>query len=521
MENEEDFTPFVPLRKKLKRISTGKEDNFVDSYYQESDVVRNRTEQEIEQWRKNNSIEVEGENVPKPVFSFEELNIPVEILNKLFRFGYRYPTPIQMQTIPCVLSGRDLIGLAETGTGKTLCYVLPLLVFLRRQRATLPGEGPLAVILAPTRELVDQIQNEIDHFLSPDRSRSEERVFVRRSIAIVGGMPITAQLRAIRGDPSKVLHVHDIGGGGGGAIDNVQQITIGEERGSSNNNNSGGGSGGGVDVIVATPGRLLDLLERLAISFDRLSYLVFDEVDRMLSMNMEEQLRKLVGAASICARQTLMFTATLPISVDRLARSAVLHAVTVSFGDVGSVALSVKIDVLFTHTYFKKMKLLEILRCTEKPPVIVFCNSHYSVDKVVELLRMEQFHVAGIHSAKPQSYRFRVMHAFKEGQVDVLVCSDVISRGIDVPDLRHVILYDMPETMEDFIHRSGRTGRFGKEGKCTAFLTYECKFAKELHKYLEKTQQPIPRELEELHNFGGEIIKTEFGDRPKGKAQIG
>jgi superfamily II DNA/RNA helicase len=146
--------------------------------------------------------------------------------------------------------------------------------------------------------------------------------------------------------------------------------------------------------------------------------------------------------------------------------------------------------------------------------VIVFCNNHFTVDKVVEMLRSEQFHVVGIHSIKSQGFRFRAIKAFKEGQVDILVASDLISRGIDIIDVNNVILYDIPDKIEDYVHRSGRTGRMGRIGFCTSFLTYECKIAKELKKLLKSAKQQIPRELEDSKLFGGDIIRGELGDRP-------
>jgi len=474
---------YNPLRKKLKRASTGKEDNFMESYYH---PIQQMTEQEAIQIRLENNIEVEGESVPWPVRSFSELGLPIELLNQLQKLGYKSPTGIQMQSIPCTLSGRDIIGLAETGSGKTLSYLLPMLMFIKDKPTANPGAGPLAIILAPTRELVDQIFMELDKFLNPQKNpflvgfylsgqrsiNNQQRTSkFHKILSVCGGVPLSSQAQPI------------------------QRV--------------------GIDVIVATPGRLIDLLEKNIVTMDRLSYLVFDEADRMLSMNMEEQLRRIVSYASICPRQTLLFTATMPISVIRLARSAVMNSITIQVGSVGSLSSSVNQNVIFVHSFYKKNKLLEVLRSIPKPPVLVFCNNQYTVDKIVKFLRSEQFHVAGMHSLKTQPYRFRAMRAFKEGQLDILVATDLVSRGIDVVECKNVIIFDMPDSIEDYVHRSGRTGRFGREGVCTALLTYGCTIARELKKLLKESGQTIPKELEDARVFGGQIIKTELGDTPQ------
>lgn len=216
-------------------------------------------------------------------------------------------------------------------------------------------------------------------------------------------------------------------------------------------------------------------------------------------------------------RQTLLFSATMPASVERLARTAVMNPIKVVVGEVGDLAHSVSQNVIFVHTYQKKYKLVDVLRTIPRPPVMVFCNLHQTVDKVVQHLKAEQFHAAGIHSLKTQNFRFRALRAFREGALDVLVCSDLLSRGIDVVEVEHVLLYDMPDTIEDYVHRAGRTGRFGRVGACTAFLTYDCKIARQLKKLLIKSKQPIPPELEDLKSFGGDVVKTEFGDIPKNR----
>lgn len=168
---------------------------------------------------------------------------------------------------------------------------------------------------------------------------------------------------------------------------------------------------------------------------------------------------------------------------------------------------------MFMHSYQKHKKLLEVLRTTPVPPVVVFCNSVRTVDEVVKLLRSEQFHVAGLHSEKPQDIRFKIMDCMKKGCVDVLVATDLASRGLDMKEVDHVINYDLPDSIEDYVHRCGRTGRLHSAGKATSFLTLECKIAAELKELLTSLDQPIPPELETSQRFGGRIVQTDLGDR--------
>ena len=377
------------------------------------------------------------------------------------------------------MSGRDVIGLAETGSGKTLAYTLPLAIWLKEQPPKKHGESPMALIVVPTRELMQQIFTDVENLLScigidipagTAQSLSNSASTRYKAAAICGGVSAQSQIQAIAT---------------------------------------------GVDVIVSTPGRLLDLCDRGALSLLDIKYFVLDEVDRMLGMGLEEQLRKVVALVTAEGKpcQTLLFSATLPESLERLARSAVVNPIEIQVGAIQVTAPNIKHEVLFLHTYEKPNKLLEILRQTQFPPVIVFTSSIQAVDFLVRHLRKEQFHVAGLHSDKSQEYRFKLMTGFKDGKVDVLVATDLASRGLDIPEVTHVINYDIPDTIEDYIHRCGRTGRMSKHGLATSLLTLDCKIAAELRELLETLEQPLPKELENVKNFGKKVVKTEFGDR--------
>eukprot|EP01124_Arcella_intermedia_P035109 TRINITY_DN8860_c0_g1_i2.p1 TRINITY_DN8860_c0_g1~~TRINITY_DN8860_c0_g1_i2.p1 ORF type:complete len:400 (-),score=65.60 TRINITY_DN8860_c0_g1_i2:23-1222(-) len=390
-----------------------------------------------------------------------------------------------MAAIPTLLSGRDMIGIAETGSGKTLAYLIPLICYLQTQPPSLPGEGPLSILIAPTRELVEQIYSELLKLFA----LMSAQVFPRKILGLCGGLPLGGQLKALTG---------------------------------------------GVDILVATPGRLLDLVEKEAFGLDRLHYLVFDEVDRMLlnyyqreedcqshkrEETMEEQLRKFLLQCNLCPRQTCMFSATLPTALERLARSALWNEITIyvkdskSLKDNISVPTNITQNVLFMHSYLKKKSLLKVLRSISHPPVLIFCHAIQTVDNIVNFLKSEQFHVVGLHSEKSQSFRFRVIQAFKTGQVDVLVATDLASRGIHVDDISHVIVYDMPDAIETYVHQIGRCGRAGQAGQVTAFLTYQCKCAKQLKDLLKRNKQTIPPELKDTQQFGQKVIPTPFGDK--------
>ena len=400
-------------------------------------------------------------------------------MNYLKEAKFLRPTPIQMQSLSCSLSGRDVIGLAETGSGKTLAYTLPLAIWLKEEPPKKHGESPMALIVVPTRELMQQIFTDVENILDCI------------SVSMLAGAA-----QALETSTSTRYRAAAICGGVS-AQSQIQEIAR------------------GVDVVVSTPGRLLDLCDRGALSLLGVKYFVLDEVDRMLGMGLEEQLRKVVALVTAEGKpcQTLLFSATLPESLKRLARSAVVNAIEIQVGATHVTAPNIKHQVLFLHTYEKPNKILEILRQTEFPPVIVFTSSIQAVDFLVRHLRKEQFHVAGLHSDKSQEYRFELVAGFKDGKVDVLVATDLASRGLDIPEVTHVINYDIPDTIEDYIHRCGRTGRMSRRGLATSFLTLDCKIAAELRELLQALEQPLPRELENVKNFGKNVVKTEFGDR--------
>ncbi|XP_068702848.1 uncharacterized protein [Montipora foliosa] len=533
MAEQSERDTFVPLRKTVKRkvASAEREDNLMKSYYHEQASVSQLSDEQIDEIRWQNGIEIQGENCPRPITSFRDLNLPPELRQYLADNDYRRPTSIQMQALSCVMSGRDIIGLAETGSGKTLAYTLPLCMFLKTRHPCLPEEGPLALILTPTRELMRQVSDHVSGLLNYMSTNPREMPL---PLASTNNFGIT-QNQDIQMTASNNLNTtyssRDNYSQGTHWMQSYQpqryNVTFPEETSVAVRYQATGICGGipihqqvkqlksGVDIVIATPGRLLDLCERGVLNLDSVSYLVIDEVDKMLGMGMEEQLRKIVGLAtgSERARQTLLWTATMPESLERLARSAVLNPITIQVGPAGLISPTIQQNVMFLYHCEKPAKLLQVLRSTPFPPVIVFTSSIQNVDYVAGLLKDEQFHASGLHSEKSQDYRFKLVSAFRDGKVDVLVATDVGSRGLDFPEVTHVVNYDLPDSIEDYVHRCGRTGRMGHFGIATSFLTLDCKIADELKEMLEVMDQVVPKELENTKQFGKKIIRTEFGDR--------
>lgn len=369
--------------------------------------------------RKKLRILVEGEDVPPPIKSFAEMKFPRGILSGLERKGIIKPTPIQVQGIPTVLSGRDMIGIAFTGSGKTLVFVLPLIMFCLEQETPLPfikNEGPYGLIICPSRELAKQTHDIITHYCT---GMPQE---IRCCLAI-GGIPVSESMEVISR---------------------------------------------GVHIMVATPGRLMDMLDKKMVRLDVCRYLCMDEADRMIDMGFEEDVRTIFSFFK-GQRQTLLFSATMPKKIQNFARSALVKPVTINVGRAGAASMNVIQEVEYVKQEAKIVYLLECLQKTH-PPVLIFAEKKQDVDAIHEYLLLKGVEAVAIHGGKDQEERSRSVEAFRRGQKDVLVATDVASKGLDFADVQHVINYDMPDDVENYVHRIGRTGRSGKTGIATTFI---------------------------------------------------
>lgn len=385
--------------------------------------VLNMSEARHERVRKKLRILVEGDDVPPPIKSFKAMKFPRGILAGLEKKGIIKPTPIQVQGIPTVLSGRDMIGIAFTGSGKTLVFVLPLIMFCLEQETRLPfikNEGPYGLIICPSRELAKQTHDIITHYCSSLQQHGAPEI---RCCLAIGGVPVAESIEII----SK-----------------------------------------GVHIMVATPGRLMDMLDKKMVRLDVCRYLCMDEADRMIDMGFEEDVRTIFSFFK-GQRQTLLFSATMPKKIQNFARSALVKPVTINVGRAGAASMNVIQEVEYVKQEAKIVYLLECLQKTP-PPVLIFAEKKQDVDAIHEYLLLKGVEAVAIHGGKDQEERSRSVDAFRKGQKDVLVATDVASKGLDFADVQHVINYDMPDDVENYVHRIGRTGRSGKTGIATTFI---------------------------------------------------
>ncbi len=345
--------------------------------------------------------------------SFHTLGLSEPLLRDLTAAGLVVPTPIQAQAIPPALEGRDVIGCAQTGTGKTAAFVIPMIERL----AALPKGQPQALILAPTRELALQISGAIEKL---GRSHSIS------ATVIVGGSDMQAQIRGLRQRP---------------------------------------------DVLVATPGRLLDHMWNGTVNLAPMKILVLDEADRMLDMGFAPQINQILDALPI-ERQTLLFSATIQTDVTHLVQTSLSGAVRVMITPASTTAEGVTQTVHHTSSQ-EKTKLLVSLLATERGTVLIFARTKSRVDRLGQSLEQAGHRVAVIHGDRSLPQRLRALDGFKRGQVRILVATDIAARGIDVANIGHVVNYDMPNCPEDYIHRIGRTARMKMTGRATSFVTFE------------------------------------------------
>ena len=372
--------------------------------------------------------------------SFAELMLAPELLRAVADAGYTTPTPIQARAIPLILKGRDIMGLAQTGTGKTAAFTLPIV-----QRLLGGPRRARALILTPTRELAVQVRESFARYA--EHSGLE--------IAVVyGGVPLGPQEQALRA---------------------------------------------GVDVIVATPGRLLDHMERQNVAFDDLEVLVLDEADRMLDMGFAPQLNRIVADIPKY-RQTLLFSATMPPEVEALARKYLRKPIVVQVGMRTQAASTVTHAVYPVPRDRKSELLVELLRQKELDSVLVFTRTKHGADKVVRKLDSEGISSLAMHSEKSQGQRTDALDQFKKGTIRVLVATDIAQRGLDIAGISHVINYDVPAQAEDYVHRIGRTGRAAATGDAFTFMAAD---EISMVRLIERTLgQPIPRISVPGYDFG-------------------
>ncbi|KAL7075422.1 hypothetical protein ACQ4LE_004911 [Meloidogyne hapla] len=451
-EKEQEKHRLKQLQKKQK-----KED--WDNRHWTKKALNEMTDRDWRIFREDFNITIKGGRVPRPMRHWAEMNLPKDVHDVILEVGYEEPTPIQRQAIPIGLQNRDIIGVAETGSGKTAAFLIPLLCWIttvpKKQQPTNISleegseyeQGPYAIILAPTRELAQQIEIETHKF--------GDRLGIR-TVSVIGG--------ASREDQGIRMRM-------------------------------------GVDIVIATPGRLVDVLENRYMSLNLCSYVIMDEADKMLDMGFEPDVTRILEFIPVTNlkpdteeaedenkllenytskkkyRQTVMFTATMSSAVERVARQYLRRPAIVYIGSAGRPTERVEQIVIMMSEEMKRKKIVELLFEPNLyiPPIIIFVNQKRGADLLGKGLQKIGFNPCILHGGKGQEAREYALDALKTGAKDILVATDVAGRGIDVKDVSLVINYDMTKSIEDYTHRIGRTGRAGKKGKAITFITPEDK----------------------------------------------
>ncbi len=392
---------------------------------------------------------------------FSTLGLHPALVDRLTEMGLTDPTPIQTGAIPLVLEGRDVMGLAQTGTGKTAAFGLPMVQKLNASSKGKPHPKTLrGLVLAPTRELAGQILDNVQAFSKGTRLSSA---------LVVGGKSLNTQARRL-------------------------------ER--------------GCDILVATPGRLLDLLGRGAVHLDRCEYLVLDEADQMLDLGFIHDLRKIAKLVP-AGRQTLLFSATMPKQMNEIAKSFLDNPERVQVSPPGKAADKITQSVHFIAKAAKTDLLIELLDAHRDELALVFARTKHGSEKLRKVLEKAGYAAESVHGNKSQNQRDRALKAFRSGEARVLVATDVAARGIDIPDVRYVYNYDLPNVPENYVHRIGRTARAGAEGQAVAFC------APDEAEYLRDIQKVMKLDIPVASGTPWEGVTPPANNRRQGPARGG
>ncbi|XP_058590450.1 probable ATP-dependent RNA helicase DDX43 isoform X2 [Neofelis nebulosa] len=446
------------------------------NFYKESEATSSMSQEQVESWRKENYNIMcddlkngQKRQIPNPTCTFEDAfkHYP-EVMENIKKAGFRKPTPIQSQTWPIVLQGIDLIGVSQTGTGKTLSYLMPGFIHLDLQPVIREKRnGPGMLVLIPTRELALQVQAECSKYSYKGL----------KSVCIYGGGDRNGQIQELKK---------------------------------------------GVDIIIATPGRLNDLQMNNFVDLRSITYLVLDEADKMLDMGFEPQIMKILLDVRP-DRQTIMTSATWPYAVRRLAQSYLKEPMIVYVGTLDLIAVStVKQNIIVTTEEEKRFHIQTFLEnMSPKDKVIVFVSRKAVADHLSSDLILQHISVESLHGNREQKDREKALENFKTGKIRILIATDLGSRGLDVHDITHVYNYDFPRNIEEYVHRVGRTGRAGKTGMSITLITRnDWRIAGELINILERTHQNVPDELMAMaERYKADKLRREMEKlgKPQGK----
>ncbi|GAB9467963.1 hypothetical protein Gpo141_00005291 [Globisporangium polare] len=433
-----------------------KDGSFKKSFYVEGKATAKMSNEEVSAFHTENEMTISGDNcLYRPIRNFSDVTFDAKFLKTTA--GFSKPTPIQSQCWPILASGRDIIGIAETGSGKTLAFAIPGLIHIAAQPAISSNfPGPRMLVVAPTRELAMQ---------SSEVITQAGKMCGMRSTCIYGGVPKNVQKKILRD---------------------------------------------GVHVVVATPGRLKDLLEERACNLSRVTYVVLDEADRMLDEGFEKDIRKIIGETHP-ERQIAMFSATWPQSIQKLAHEFLTDPVKVTIGSddlAASQNVTQLVEVVDDRARDARVHaLLQKYHSSRKNLILLFVLYKKEADRVERMLQQKGWTCAAIHGDRNQSQRTEAVEQFKSGKIPLLIATDVAARGLDIPGVEYVLNYSFPLTIEDYVHRIGRTGRGGKKGIAHTFFTANDKpRAGELVNLLRDSNQEVPADL---MKFGTHVKKKE------------
>lgn len=386
--------------------------------YREDRFISGLTEEQVQRIKQELGIETQGSNVRRPILEFEHCGFPAMLSGNLKKAGYEAPTPVQMQMVPVGLSGRDVIASADTGSGKTVAFLLPVVV-RALEKATHGAGSPVALILTPTRELAIQIERQAKELVMGLPNM--------RTALLVGGMPLPPQLHRLKSS---------------------------------------------IKIIIATPGRLIEILKQKAVQLDKVKVVVVDEVDTMLKMGFQQQVLELLEQVPE-EHQTLLASATIPAGTEELAGRLVRDPVRIAIGEKNQPCANVRQILLWIEEPSKKKKLFEILNDSKlyQPPVVVFVDCKLGADLLCEAVaKVTDLKTVAIHSDKNQWERNRILRGLLDGDFEVVISTGVLGRGLDLVNVRLVVNFDMPNTMDEYVHQVGRAGRLGHRGTAITFL---------------------------------------------------
>ncbi|KAK3311278.1 uncharacterized protein B0T15DRAFT_68561 [Chaetomium strumarium] len=432
------------------------------NFWVEPQELAQMTEEEAADLRLElDGIKVSGKDVPRPVQKWSQCGLTRPILDVIDGLDYEKPTPIQMQALPVIMSGRDVIGVAKTGSGKTMAFVLPMLRHIKDQDPVSGDDGPIALIMTPTRELCTQIYSDLLPFA---------KALKLRAVAAYGGNAIKDQIAELKR---------------------------------------------GAEIIVATPGRMIDLLAANSgrvTNLKRATYLVLDEADRMFDMGFEPQVMKIFNNVRP-DRQTILFSATMPRIIDALTKKVLRDPVEITVGGRSVVAPEITQVVEIIEENKKFVRLLELLgelyADDDDVRALIFVERQEKADDLLRELLRRGYGCMSIHGGKDQEDRNSTISDFKKGVCPIMIATSVAARGLDVKQLKLVINYDAPNHLEDYVHRAGRTGRAGNTGTAVTFVTEEQEnCAPGIAKALEQSGQPVPERLNEMRKAWREKVKS-------------